>query len=199
MLKCLLLEGPKTHLTYKYSKEIIISSVFSESIGSVPKTINVMRRLLSCWIGVCMACCLYSQDVPKVTNKVFIENITLTQKPGEAPMLGNILIENGIITAVGKSAQAPYDAKVIKGDSLHAYAGFIAPLSHIGLEKPKESRERPRVDRTGYPPNDVAGITPEKELQDLYKKDEKSIASFRKEGFTISHTCLLYTSPSPRD
>lgn len=131
---------------------------------------------------------LTGQDVPQVTSKTFIENVTLYTHPGSTPFLGNILIEDGIITNIGTSITAPFDARVIKGDTMHAYAGFIAPISHIGIKEPKEDNQRPKVDRTGYPPNDVAGITPEKSVSDLYTANEGSIKEYRKQGFTIAQT-----------
>ena len=131
---------------------------------------------------------LIGQDVPKVTSKVFIENVTLNTHPGSTPFVGSILVEDGIITNIGPAIQPPFDARVIKGDSMHAYAGFIAPLSHVGLKEPKEDNERPRVERTGYPPNDVAGITPEKSISDVYQQKESSIKAMREQGFTIAHS-----------
>ena len=129
---------------------------------------------------------LYGQDVPSVTSKVFIENVSLNTHPGSTPFLGHILVEDGIITNIGTSITPPFDAKVIEGDSMHAYAGFIASLSHIGIKEPKEDNARPKVDRTGYPPNDIAGITPEKSVSDLYIAKEGSISDYRKQGFGIA-------------
>ena len=130
---------------------------------------------------------LPGQDVPSVTSKIFVENVMIHPKPGATPYIGHILLEDGIITNVGASISQPFDAKAISGDSLHVYAGFIATLSNIGLEKPKDDNERPRVARTGYPPNNVAGITPEQGLDDLYKSSERSISDYRKQGFAIAH------------
>ncbi len=145
------------------------------------RIIYCIAFLLICTVGI-------SQDVPQVTNKIYLKNVTLHSQPGQEAILGSILIEDGIIAAVGNNVFIPFDAKIIEGDSMHAYAGFIAPLSYIGLEKPKESNEAPKVKRSGYPPNDVAGITPERSVANAYKKDEKTIANFRKEGFTIAHS-----------
>ena len=130
----------------------------------------------------------FSQDIPPVTNKILIKNVSITTQPGATPYIGHILVEDGIIKDVGASIQTPFDAKVITGDSLHVYAGFIATLSHTGLKAPKENNERPRVDRTGYPPNDVAGITPELSIDDIYDQKDGSIGDMRKQGFTISHS-----------
>ena len=131
---------------------------------------------------------MQAQEVPSVTNKVLIKNISVTTSPGATPFIGHILIEDGIITDVGRNVSAPFDAKVVMGDSLHAYAGFIATLSSIGLKEPKDSEERPKVARTGYPPNDVAGITPEQSVDKFYNSGESSIKDFRTQGFTVAHS-----------
>ena len=130
----------------------------------------------------------HGQDVPQVTNKIFIENLTLHTHPEAEPYVGNILVEEGIITQIGVNITAPYDAKIVKGDSMQAYPGFIATLSHIGIKAPKDDNQRPKVERTGYPPNDVAGITPEKSVENLYDVKEGTITDFRKQGFTMAHT-----------
>lgn len=130
----------------------------------------------------------YAQDLAPVTTKLLIKNAMIQTQPGAQPFLGHILVEDGIILQVGPSVQVPYDAKVVDGDSMYVYAGFIAPLSHIGLKAPKEDNQRPKVDRTGYPPNDVAGITPEMSIADHYDLKDGSIGDFRKQGFTISHS-----------
>ncbi|MEL6122943.1 MAG: amidohydrolase family protein, partial [Bacteroidota bacterium] len=97
-----------------------------------------------------------------------------------------ILIRDGVITATNV-ADAPYDARVIELDSMYVYPGFIAAASHAGITKPKEG-DRPEVASPGSPPNDVAGITPEKPLSESYSISEGSIEAMRKQGFTISHS-----------
>ena len=126
-------------------------------------------------------------DIPRASDKYFISNATVVPKPGIQLPNTSILLEDGIITDVGKIAQ-PYDAIKIEADSLYVYAGFIAGLSHVGLQKPEQNNNRPKVDRTGYPPNDIAGITPEKGIRELYKSNHNSIQNMRKAGFTISHS-----------
>ncbi len=128
-----------------------------------------------------------ADDRPPVTGAYFIENALVVAKPGSEPTLSNVLIRDGLIEGIGASLSAPADAKVMKGDSMYVYAGFIDGLSHTGVPKPKEG-DRPRYD--GYPgtaPNNVAGIQPERSVVDLMKADDKSIADMRKLGFTAAH------------
>ncbi|MEM9258159.1 MAG: hypothetical protein AAGA62_00855 [Bacteroidota bacterium] len=129
----------------------------------------------------------YSQDErPPVTTAYFINNAFIVQQPGTVIDLGGIIIRDGLIEAVGKGLTPPVDAKVMEGDSLYVYAGFIDGLSHAGVPKPKEG-DRQEVKNPGDPPRHVSGIQPERSVATMLKADEKSIAEFRKLGFTTAH------------
>jgi imidazolonepropionase-like amidohydrolase len=132
----------------------------------------------------------WAQDErPPVTRAYFINNAYVVQEPGKVIDLGSVIIRNGLIEAVGKGLKAPLDAKTLEGDSLYVYAGFIEGLSHTGVPKPKqpERGSRPEVKDPGNPPNDVAGIQPERSVTDLMKADDKSVADMRALGFTAAH------------
>ncbi len=128
-------------------------------------------------------------DRPPVTRAYFINNAYVVQEPGKVIDLGAVIIRNGLIEAVGKDLKAPLDAKTLEGDSLYVYAGFIEGLSHTGVPKPKqpERGSRPQVKDPGNPPNDVAGIQPERSVTEMLKADDKSVADMRKLGFTAAH------------
>jgi hypothetical protein len=128
-----------------------------------------------------------ADDRPPVTGAYFIENALVVAQPGAAPTMSNILIRDGLLAGIGKDLAAPPDAKVMKGDSMYVYAGFIDGLSYVGVPKPKDD-DRPRYD--GYPgtaPNDVAGIQPERSVLEMLKPSDKSIGDLRKLGFTAAH------------
>lgn len=127
-------------------------------------------------------------DLRPVTNKYAIKNATIVQAPGKVIQNGSILIDNGIIKAVGTNISIPSDAWVVYADSMFVYAGFISGLSNIGVEKSKEERKKLDDKLTGNPPNDYAGITPEKSAADVMSIEEKSVEDFRKLGFTASHS-----------
>jgi imidazolonepropionase-like amidohydrolase len=132
----------------------------------------------------------WAQDErPPVTRAYFINNAYVVQAPGKMIDLGAVIIRNGLIEAVGKGLKAPLDAKTLEGDSLYVYAGFIEGLSHTGVPKPspQESGSRPEIKDPGNPPNDVAGIQPERSVTRLMKADDKSVADMRELGFTTAH------------
>ncbi len=128
-----------------------------------------------------------SNDAREVTQKLFIKNATVIKSPTSTLKGTSILIEDGLIKQMGTGIQAPYDAKIIVADSMYVYAGFIDAASHTGLAKKEESNDRERVANPGYPPNDVAGITPDIKVSTLIDMEQKSITEMRKNGITLSH------------
>ncbi|MEL7160015.1 MAG: amidohydrolase, partial [Bacteroidota bacterium] len=66
---------------------------------------------------------------PPVTRTYFIDQAFIVTQPGTTIDMGAVIIRDGLIQAVGKNLKAPADAKVIEGDSLYVYAGFIDGLS----------------------------------------------------------------------
>ncbi|MTB53703.1 amidohydrolase family protein [Lewinella sp. W8] len=128
-----------------------------------------------------------ADDRPPVTGAYFIQNALVVTQPGAEPTMSNVLIRDGLLAGIGKNITAPADAKVMKGDSLYVYAGFIDGLSHVGVPKPKDD-DRPRYE--GYPgtaPNDVAGIQPDRSVMEMIKASDKSVEEMRKLGFTTAH------------
>ncbi|UII20677.1 amidohydrolase family protein [Fulvivirga ligni] len=156
-------------------------------------TMNLKRRGLFILLFLITSLATYAQDLDlkPVTSTYVIKNVNIIQAPGRKIDMGAIVIKDGIITSVGKNVSVPADAMVIEADSMYVYAGFIEGVSHTGIPQPKEEgRGRGRnsdVKDPGNPPNDVAGIEPEKSVADLLSTSEKSIADMRELGFTAAH------------
>ncbi len=144
-----------------------------------------MKKLLMGMLSILFFSSVWAQDAPQVTKKYFIKNGYVTTAPGTMMKKTSILINDGIIEQIGENITAPYDAEIIDADSMYVYPAFVAALSHTGITAAEEE-ERPRVPRPGYPPNDVAGITPEQSVQDLFKKNDAG--DLRKTGFAVIHT-----------
>lgn len=168
-----------------------------------PNSLNRMKNHLQFWISLLvfsvLSSCLYGQTIDEslkpVTNTFVIKNVNITQKPGQSIELGTVVIQDGLITAVGKSVGIPKGAQVVEADSMYLYAGFIDALSHAGIPKPKEDGNNrggrnspPPVKDPGNPPNDKAGIQPERQASDMIDPKDKSISDLRKLGFTTVHT-----------
>jgi imidazolonepropionase-like amidohydrolase len=66
---------------------------------------------------------------------VAIRNATIVPVSSATIPNGTIVFSNGIITAVGATAQIPASATVIDGTGLFVYPGLIDAGSHVGLEE----------------------------------------------------------------
>lgn len=127
-------------------------------------------------------------DVPDVTSTFAIQNANVVVRPGQILEKATVIIKDGLIENVGQNVSIPYDAEIIEADSMFVYAGFIAALSHTGIPKVKEKSAGPNRDvKRHNPPNDVAGITPEKTVRPLIKATDGSISELRKLGFSMAH------------
>jgi len=152
---------------------------------------NLRKKTLS--VGICLlfAFLMFGQidynKVPDVTNKIFINDVYVQKSPDVNIGLADILIEGGLIKQINTNITPPLDAKVIEADSSYAYAGFIDALSHVGIAKKDNKGDRPEVRFKGFPPNNVAGITPEVRAGDQISINDASITAHRESGFTIAH------------
>jgi len=145
-------------------------------------------------LSICLFCIVSiglngQSDVPDVTSTFAIKNANVVVRPGQTIEGATVIIKDGLIDRVGANIQIPFDAEVIDADSMFVYAGFIAGVSHVGIPKKEEKGGNSSSERVkGYdPPNDAAGITPEKTVRSAIKATDGSIAAMRKLGFTIAH------------
>jgi len=147
-------------------------------------------RALSCLI---LLICLLSNflsgqnsDAPKQLSRTFyLKNCFIIPQPGSLLSGQNVIIKDGFISEIGTVLKVPFDAQIVKADSLYVYAGFIDAHSNTGITKP-ENKDRPKIQDPGNPPNDVAGITPQVSGSDLFKSGDKSVADMRSAGFGIA-------------
>jgi hypothetical protein len=130
-----------------------------------------------------------NSDAPKPLSATFyLQNCFVVKQPGSILAGQNVIIKDGFISDIGPVLKAPFDAQIIKADSMYVYAGFIDAYSNVGIAKPETRTERPRVQDPGNPPNDIAGITPQIQASDVYKSSDKSVADMRAAGFSISQS-----------
>jgi hypothetical protein len=125
-------------------------------------------------------------DLPSVTDTYALENARVVQAPGQVLESATVVVEDGLIEAVGEHVDVPYDARRIAADSLVVYSGFIDGLSHAGVEMPeKEDQDQP--DDPGNPPPDKAGIQPDRSVRPFLSPDGSGLGKLRKSGFTAGH------------
>jgi imidazolonepropionase-like amidohydrolase len=145
---------------------------------------SVICMILGSWM---ISSSTFAQSDPtgkkRITSSFAITNATVFTEPGKAGVKSTILIQDGVIAGVGNNLSIPKEAKLIAGDSLFVYAGFIDGASNTGITKPKDP-ERPENFVSSDPPDEIAGITPSRSAVDQFAMDSK-VEELRKGGFTV--------------
>ena len=121
----------------------------------------------------------------RVTSTYAITNATVFKAPGDPGSKATILIKDGVILGVGTSLTLPKEAKLIAGDSLFVYPGFIDGAGTMGITKPKDV-ERPKDFVSSNPADEIAGITPWRMAPESYAASSTLVDDWRKAGFTLS-------------
>ena len=117
-----------------------------------------------------------SDDVPSATQTVAITNTRVVQAPGQILESATVVIRDGLIEAVG-TVEPPFDARIIAGDSLTVYAGFIDGLSHTAVDTPDDDPEKGSFAEQG--------IRPQRAVRPLLKPGDAS--KLREAGFGLAH------------
>lgn len=145
-----------------------------------------LRPALSLLLFMLFPLCLVAQDeqeLSPVTRTYALTNVNIIQAPGRKIDLGTVIIQNGLIKAVGKALAIPPEAIVIKADSMYVYAGFIDGMTRAGVTRPKEENQ-PRPKDPGNPTPERAGITPSNDVRYALNPGDKSLEELRNLGFT---------------
>ncbi len=123
-----------------------------------------------------------------------IEDATVIVRPGEQLEQADVVIQNGVIRAVGKNVEVPADAEVIKGQGLFVYPGFIDAAGTQLLDTEQKPQPAPGQpwDSTRYvlaatKPDNRKGLTPEYQAAEHLKLDNAKLEELRKAGFVAMH------------
>ena len=120
----------------------------------------------------------------RITDTYAITNATVFTAPGKAGTKATVLIQDGIILGVGVNLSLPKEARIIAGDSLFIYPGFIDGASDAGITKPKDL-EKPEGFVSSNPGDEIAGITPWRSAKDQFAINGEKVDDLRKNGFTL--------------
>lgn len=153
------------------------------------KNLLLKTSLLGCMAMVFLTKSVLAQSDPtgkrKVTNTYAITNATVTTGPGQVGAKATVLFKDGVILGVGTGISLPKEAKIIPGDSLFIYSGFIDGAGMMGVTKPKDM-ERPKDFVSSNPPDELAGITPWRSAVDQFSNTGNQVEEWRKAGFVLS-------------
>ncbi len=145
--------------------------------------------LLGIWVAAgCLTASAQETSLPPVTNTIALTEVHVIPSPGQPAVFGTVLFRDGLIVGMGPEVVIPGNARVIPGDSMYVYAGFISGLAHAGIPAPEQAPTPERVDDPGNPSPERAGIQPQIRAATLIDPDHKDIASLREAGFTMAHT-----------
>lgn len=146
---------------------------------------GVIGLLVSGWVSSNL---VLGQSDPsgkkRITDTYAITNATVFTAPGKAGTKATVLIQDGIILGVGTNLSLPKEARLIAGDSLFIYPGFIDGASDAGITKPKDL-ERPDGFVSSNPSDEIAGITPWRSAKDQFSISGDKVDDLRKNGFTL--------------
>ena len=124
------------------------------------------------------------------TNYTVFKNAKIHIDPENVISNGMFAIQQGKITAVGKSIKIPENSIIIDLQGKDVYPSFIDLYSDFGIAKPKkaENGNTPQYDagREGYYWNDH--IRPDTEAIANFNFDSKEAEKFQKAGFGVVNT-----------
>lgn len=109
----------------------------------------------------------------------------------------NIVVRNGLITALAADAEIPPDAAVYDGDGLVIYPGFIDGANSWGINYdlrrsaagPPEPTDLTAEALAATRPDNRKGVTPEFEVATALKQEDETADAWRKAGVLCRH-CL---------
>ncbi|GAA4106678.1 amidohydrolase family protein [Aquimarina addita] len=160
-----------------------------------------MKKLYLSLLVIITALNVYSQEYFPTnsgvqttdSNFTVFTNATIHTSPDTKINKATLIIQKGMITAVGTNVTIPKNSLIIDLKGKHIYASFIDPFTNFGIEKPTNKNGRGRgsnpqydASRGGYYWNDH--IRPETNPIHDFKYDTKSADIYLKEGFGVLHT-----------
>lgn len=93
------------------------------------------QELFTLLVFMFISFCLSGQQIAKSTYGVFQLKNASIHTVSSGTISGDVLINNGKITAVGKVVNAPKDTKIIDCTGKHIYPGFIDSGTRLGLSE----------------------------------------------------------------
>lgn len=153
--------------------------------------------MLTRWHGVAFACltAMVALLWPRPASAQFreppppsayaIQNATVVQADGSRAAGVTIVVRNGLIEAMGPSVAVPADAKILEGDSLMVYPGFVDGQGQAEYEFPELTEDRDDID-SWAPPRDAQSFTPHRRVVDHLTAVGEDLSDQRKKGIVAA-------------
>ncbi len=141
---------------------------------------NILRLCIASVLVILIRATAATAERPKGPDRYAITGARIVTGAGEAIERGTLVLEGGLITAVGPSVEVPDGAWVIDGSGKVVYPGLVDALSDIALKKSEASGEAP----FSRGPEDRPGTTSWTAAADTLVLDDDRIEAWRKGGFT---------------
>lgn len=125
-------------------------------------------------------------------NYIAFTNATIYVSPTEVIKKGTLLIQNGKVSAVGKSVSIPENSIILESEGMYIYPSFIDIYSNFGVALPdKATGKSPQYEtkRDGYYWNDH--VMPEKQAYDSFKYQDKKAKELREAGFGVVNSHIM--------
>lgn len=137
-----------------------------------------------------VAACLFG--TPAAAQSYAITNARIVTVSGPIIEKGNIVVRNGLISAVGADVSVPADVEVFDAAGMTVYPGFIDALTSAGLQsaRPQASPSPAAVGAASPTPavqttsNYPAGLRPEVAAIDELRAGDAQFEANRNAGFT---------------
>ncbi|MGB8704328.1 MAG: amidohydrolase, partial [Gillisia sp.] len=124
------------------------------------------------------------------TNYTVFKNAKIHTDPSTVIENGMFAIQDGKITAVGKSIDIPKNSVVIDLQGKEVYPSFIDLFSEFGIKKPERAKSngQPQYEasREGYYWNDH--IRPSTNAVKFFNYDKAAASEYQKNGFGVVNT-----------
>ena len=122
---------------------------------------------------------LVAAEAGAANDTILIKNGTIVAVDGGSPAVGDLLIENGKISKIGKNIPTPTGAEVIDASGKYVYPGLVAVMTAVGV--------------TGYPragndTDEVGTSTPQMDPYDAINPEDDCIEVTRVGGVTTVQT-----------
>jgi imidazolonepropionase-like amidohydrolase len=110
-----------------------------------------------------------------------LRNVTVVRPDGSSETGQTLVVRAERIETLARGAAVPGDARVLDGDSLYVYPGFIDAAGTVAYEFPRDTTDRSRV-RSWDPPRTLRGYMPSRRVVDHMSASASDVAALRKKG-----------------